>query len=234
MRKRLALASLLAFSWLGGPEQDAKAGVTVDVVFQEAWSTVGLEVLPGDPGPGCSLGGKAGGSVSTGHCMDVVMTVDEPGGWVGFSTSVSYVSNTGGSSWLAIGAMYEWRGLQVMAKRCDPLGGLTDTGSRIESFDCAIQGLAYPPTAPAGTYTVGTIVWNTSGGPGFATIAAVINDLIDGAAVVVNGNLVRLDSEAIVTHFTTITVPEAGTAVLLGAGFVGLALMARRRRPPAR
>ena len=206
MRKWLALASLLTFSWIGGLGQDARAGVTFDVVFQDAqWVSI-LTIPFGDPGPGCEFGGYSGGSASVGYCMDVILTSTYD--MVAASTSVTY-DNTNG---LVLASMYEWRRVGVSfdkqgqpRKYCTPAGGLLDYGGVIQSFDCTITEPNNPPVLPAGTYRIGTLVWDTSGFVGVqSTIAAYINDHIeDGVAAAINGNVIFLTRADIVvrTHY---------------------------------
>jgi len=229
MRKVFSVA-LMAFAF--GIVQSANAGVTIDVVFQDATAPTGITITAGDLGPGCEFGGYAGGSAASGYCMDVVLTTDND--FIGVATSVAYDSDNG----LAIGSMYQWKGPIVGWSRgnpsafCSPLGDLNDRGNVIETFSCAIPPPPIPPTVAAGTYRMGTIVWDTSGTTsGTEVVAAVINDLFDGFASVINGNQVFMDSSMIVvgTHILTI-IPEPGTASLLGLGLIGLIVAGRRSR----
>ena len=232
MRKSCALLLLVLFSWLGGLGQDARAGVTVDVLFQDGTGSA-LTIPEGDVGPGCSFGGYLSGSVSTGRCMDVILTSTYE--MVRLSTSVSYDSDNG----LAVGSMYEWTGFtsnRSGAVVCDPSGGPTDNGGEINSFDCVLPPPNNPPLMYAGTYRIGTIIWDTSGTTvGTEAIAAYINDLFDGVDVAIDGNIVPLLSADIVVGSAVLTIiPEPSTAALLGLGFMGLVLTERRRRLPTR
>ena len=229
MRKVFSVA-LMALAF--GLVQSANAGVTVDVIFQDATSPTGITIAAGDAGAGCAFGGYAGGSAAQGYCMDVVLTSDWE--FIGAGTSVSYDSDNG----LAIGSMYAWKGAIVGWSRgnpsafCAPPGSVIDTGSRIQSFDCIIPPPVPPPSVAAGSYKIGTIVWDTSGTTsGTEVVAAVINDLINGVQAIINGNSTFLGSSDIVvgTHVLTI-IPEPGTASLRGLGLFGLILAGRRSR----
>jgi hypothetical protein len=244
MRKCFALALLAAFSWIGGLGQDARADVTIDVVFQDGTGGA-LTITEGDAGPGCSFGGYYGGSVATGRCMDVILRTIWPGTYA--STSVAYESDDG----LALAAMYEWKGVGVAfnkagtaTKNCAPTGGLSDDSGIIQSFDCFIPPPVNPPVLPAGTYRVGTIVWDTSvTTPGTETIAAYIDDLADGFGAVINGDLCIPECGEITVNTAVLNIiPEAvgvpsmsatGTTLLgvavFGIGILGLVIAARRR-----
>ena len=87
------LACLLVFA------SGARAGVTIDVVFQDAYAPSGVTLNPGDSAaPGCVFTGYYRASVSTGRCMDVVMvSTDE---LIAFSVAVTYDNDDDG---LALG-----------------------------------------------------------------------------------------------------------------------------------
>jgi hypothetical protein len=74
MRRCLALALMVLLSWIGGLAQDARAGVTLDILFEDATVPSGITISPGDPfAPGCTFSGYAGQVVTGVRCMDVIL-----------------------------------------------------------------------------------------------------------------------------------------------------------------
>jgi hypothetical protein len=224
------LAGLLVFA------NGAGAGVTIDVHFVDYTVESGITIVEGDPGPGCTFTGYYGQTVSTGRCMDVNLTSVYP--LVGVNASVGYESDNG----LAVASFYEWAGVGIplpakaggkkarssAQSYCAPMDGVTDDGSRVGNFDCAIPPPNGPPSTMPGTYRLGAIVWDTSGTTAGVEIVSIVNVLVHA---VINGNIVDYSSQVVrgshVVYITTI--PEPATAFLLGLDFVGLTLVARRR-----
>ena len=246
MRKCFALVLLVTFSWLGGLGQEARAGVTIDVLFQNATSPSGITINAGDEGWHCNCTPYYCQFSSPGYCMDVVLTTTDP--LIVASASVTYDNDDG----LALYSIHEWKGVAVSfnklgtpQKSCSPAGGLVDNGGILQSFDCSIPEPSNPPVLAAGTYKIGTLVWNATGTtPGTEVIQAVFASG-DGVTAVINGNAVDVTSSVVLrSHILNIigelpAVPSmsaTGITVLgvavFGIGLVGLVIAARRRRSP--
>jgi hypothetical protein len=245
MRIPSPIPLLSGLAWLLVFASGARARVTIDLVFQDPWT-------PGNPeGPGCVFTGYYGNSVSTGYCMDVVMRSTSE--LVNFSVSVQYDGDDG----LVLASMYEWAGPAVgpevkcgpeakcgVPQFCRPESGLADHGEIIQSFDCTVEEPSNPPVLGAGTYRIGTVVWDTSGmTPGPQWIVPYIDHLFDGFMAVINGNVVDISSEVVLnpasfpdadpTPVPSISIWGLAGLFSLVLG-IGLVLAARRRGPPGR
>ena len=133
MRKCSAIVLLVAFSWIGGLAQDARAGITLDVLLFKNGTGRVLTIPHSDPEPGYIFTGYYGGSVPT-----------------------IYDSYNG----LALADMYEWKGIDVSSnERGSPIKsylppvGLLDSGGVIGQFGC----LTGPPFYAAALLGLGLV-----------------------------------------------------------------------------
>jgi hypothetical protein len=220
----------------------ANAGTTIDVAFKDAVSPTGITIDPGDGGggPGCyfygyygATAGTAMGYTSTGRCMEVVLTTTDD--LIISSVFVSYDSNNG-LNWTY---MKEWRGVGVswnakdgmLVQNCVLADGIVAGGGLLGTFDCQVNPPNNPPVLPAGTYRLGTIVWDTSSTTSGTELISVV---ISAVGAIINGNIVNVGplgiNTAVVGSHVLNIIPEPGTASLLGLGLVGLILAGRRSR----
>jgi hypothetical protein len=225
----LSVAFIMALAAVGFT-RGASAGVTVDLIWQDT-GTPTLTIPSGDAGPGCTLGGPNSGanSPTSGRCLDIIVTVVGDR-LTGLGQSVGYSPLTG----LSFTEGWQWFGTTFT----DPQTGKTATFSPVTAHTLQnlgavitdINGIVAPPNGPpslpAGTYKIGTIVWNTTG----ATTSSILTAFITGADGYANGAHVLLTPILNSAFLNVTVVPEPGTASLLGLGLVGLIVAGRRSR----
>jgi hypothetical protein len=234
--QRLACRALLtgvciSLAWTG----TASAGSSIDVLFRPSPT---VRTWAGGVSASYAFG------YATTAISDVVLRTNDP--LILASISVAFDNSQG----LALAQAVEWVGLVVPVGKTTfqfkPLvRGDGDTGggsfaTQIGSFNAtgvagSFEGLVPPPrdpahTLPAGTYHLGTIVWDLTGtSAGFHSVAA-FGSPSDGLRILdEGGNAVEVSAVlSIGGLYSGDFVPEPGTAALLGFGLVLLATAARR------
>jgi hypothetical protein len=206
-----------------GFSQRAEAGVTYELSFRPG----GGGVANGDQYTfASSAAANAGTAV-----VDLIMTNSLP--LIANSISVGFDSGLG----LSVASANQWAGVVTFSMafpvvQYSPFFSLTIGASSLSSFNSVQVPPNAPPSLPAGTYNIGTIVWDTSAaGEGIHAIGFFIKAGVDATGEVFPGGNIQdtSGSEVFVNGFINI-VPEPGTAGLVGLGLTGLLLAARRRR----
>ncbi len=198
----------------------AKAATSIDLVFSGLGATsLGLVT---DITPGFS------GTVT----MAIILNSDD-GLTIG-STSIFW-DNAGTS---AAAGTAEWVGIAVTFNMMTsaitgefnplitgPSGAFIQNGLRVvNSFDGALVPPNNPPNLPAGSYQIGTIVWNAALGTTNITASLNAFDAFGVGGTNITGT-VTFGGATIIN-----VVPEPGTASLLGLGLIGLIMAGRRKR----
>ncbi len=222
-----AVAVVVSLACLVGFAQDAKAGATIDLI----WNCTNV---------GGHLGGCGSGTInildsnaaSETVTLDIFLLADES---MAFA-SISLQFDADGVNELNALSVFNWGGFKIQAGASfGPLGALfvvDESGNGgptglISSFSAAITNPTVP--APAGTYHIGSAVFHLTANT--ATDGIDITSLIDptGIDFISNGSGLNIKSSTLFGTATVNHIPEPGTASLLGLGLVGLVLAARRR-----
>jgi len=155
---------------------------------------------------------------------------------IGNGISVGWDESLG----LALGQATEWKGLLIpgTATRYQPISpGVNCSPGACSSWEGIVLPPNAPPSLPAGTYHMGTIIWDTSSiGAGISQVFPFIEPGLDGTGAVrppgSQSNIVDITGSEVLHSGLLNVVPEPSTAALLGLGLGGVTLMRRRRPHP--
>ena len=211
MRKMFSvgLAAVLALCVAG----TASAATSIDLVFATSGTSV-TTITPGFSGT---------------VVMRVILDSDD--GLTTASTSVQWDNSgtdavTGTGEWVGVAVAFNMMNFTVTASMTPQIPGVIDNVARVvTALDGLVPNPNNPPNLPAGTYQIGTIVWQTSGAAGNTNIASYKSGLDDFG---VGGTFVT--GTVSFGGGTINVVPEPGTASLLGLGLIGLIAAGRRNR----
>ena len=223
---------LLLVAAIGLLAANASANYTIDLIWSDT-GTATLTLSPGDPSVGPVGGACAGGFLydgsATGRCLEVRLTATAPLTaalvTLGWNTAASglQVDHVG----LKSHGIYGASGFAGASPTQPTVAGTANcAGLGCDTAFGSFGGVTGAPLV-AGSYTIGSINFDTSGTlVGVHNILVFLRTGIDGVTdrkfnvvpVQLNGALI---SDAI---------PEPGTASLLGLGVLGLCAIARRRR----
>lgn len=243
MRRALGVVGIVAV--LAGLvlARGAQAGVTYGMLFRST-DLLG-NVLPTAGGGGTSslslsLAAAQGCDIVSGAgcpVLDVLLITDLP--LIAASVSLEFDPNggldvRGATQWFGQGVSFNAMGNPTVVFGPGSPGGAVSCGfNTCSSFTGAIMTMPNaPPSLPAGTYHIGTVVWDTSAVmEGAHSVFAKIRSGPDGTGAVLNGNVVDVTGSETLGSGTLAIVPEPSTAALLCLGLVGTVVTSRRRRP---
>jgi hypothetical protein len=241
MRRALGVVGVVAVLAALGLARGAEAGVTYGMLFRS--TDILGNALPGS-GAGTthlSLGldaAQACDSATGAGCpvLDVLLVTDLP--LIAASVSLEFDPNGGLEvlstvSWFGQGVVFNAMGNPTVVFEPMAPGHAVSCGfNRCSSFGGAIMTTPNaPPSLPAGTYHIGTVVWDTNAAiEGAHSIVDVIYAGLDVTGAVVNGNVVDVTGSETLQSGTLSIVPEPSTAALLCLGLLGTLVAARRRR----
>jgi hypothetical protein len=178
----------------------------------------------------CDIGTGAGCPV-----LDLMLVTDLP--LIAASVSLEFdpsggLDVLGTVQWFGQGVAFNAMGNPTVVFEPSSPGGSVSCGfNTCSSFGGMIMPPNAPPSLPAGTYQIGTVVWDTNAAmEGLHSIFAKIRSGLDTTGAVVNGNVMDVTGSETLQSGALSIVPEPSTAALLSLGLVGTLVVARRRR----
>lgn len=209
----------------------AGADATVDLIWADGGGST-LTIAPNDAGgsPGTTGGPLDGYGPCTSptqgeRCMQVVLTIDTEILAFGIRLSLDSTSGLGGV------AISQFKSFASAGGGGKGFGSVGPVGTPVFSFggnpDLAgdFTGAGAGAASKAGTFTIGTIVWDTSG----VTASSVLSPFLGGGQQIVDGSGNPLSAGQILLNSANLIVPEPATISLIGLGILGLGIAGRRR-----